>query len=80
MKRITSFAATAVQMSVFYLCTSRRGATVTVDSTSTPADTRRARCDGLVHQMVFEAPTEALVTAVTLKQGTAARALFTVWE
>jgi hypothetical protein len=53
---------------------------VTVDSTSAPADTRRARCDGNVHEMVFEAHGEALLTAVTLKQGTAAWAGFSVWE
>ena len=53
---------------------------MTVDSTSAPQDTRRARCDGRVHQMVFEAHPEALLTVVTVKQGTAARAAFSVWE
>ena len=73
--------ANAVDLSVFYLCTSRRGGNVTVAPTfGNASETRRARCDGRAHRMVFEANTEALFTVVTVKQGTSARAGFSVWE
>ena len=72
---------TTEEISVYYLCTSRRGGSVTVAPTFVMApETRRARCDGRVHKMVFEANELALFTIVTVKQGTAARAGFSVWE
>jgi hypothetical protein len=66
-------------VTIYYRCTSRLGGRLVVAS-GTFLDRYDARCDGAAHSKVVAVITDALLSRVTLEQGTAARAGFSVWE
>ena len=64
---------------IYYRCTSRKGGRIVVAPHPRP-NVYRAVCDGKTHSDILLVDVEAFVTGITLQQGSAARAGFSIWE